>query len=201
MRNAAPHAPERITLDSGGIRAELALPQALAVTALRNLLDNALRHSPASNSVRLEIRSSPQAVSFHIFDRGPGLSDNELALATQRFWRRRSGRGSGLGLSIVAAIVERFSGSFELRRRSDGGLEARLTLPRIQPASAEQAPLSEKPASGCASVTCRNLPQGLLEHLGRLAARDQVFVVDDDGRHRVARHWMNSFGDLLAARY
>ncbi|OZA49806.1 MAG: hypothetical protein B7X88_15505 [Polaromonas sp. 17-63-33] len=140
MRDAAPHAPERITLDSDGIRAELALPQALAVTALRNLLDNALRHSPASNSVRLEIRSSPQAVSFHIFDRGPGLSDNELALATQRFWRRRSGRGSGLGLSIVAAIVERFSGSFELRRRSDGGLEARLTLPRIQPASPKQAP-------------------------------------------------------------
>lgn len=129
MRDAAPDAPERIALDSDGNRAELALPQALAVTALRNLLDNALRHSPGANSVRLEIRRSPETISFHVFDRGPGLSDDELALATQRFWRRGSGRGSGLGLSIVAAIAERFDGSFELLQRSDGGLEVRLTLP------------------------------------------------------------------------
>lgn len=131
MRDAVPDAPEQIALDSDGNRAELALPQALAVTALRNLLDNALRHSPAANSVRLEIRRSPETISFHVFDRGPGLSDDELALATQRFWRRGSSRGSGLGLSIVAAISERFGGSFELLQRSDGGLEARLTLPCI----------------------------------------------------------------------
>lgn len=147
MRDAVPHAPERITLDSDGTSAELALPQALAVTALRNLLDNALRHSPASNSVRLAIRRSPGSATFHVFDRGPGLSDDELALATQRFWRRRSGRGSGLGLSIVAAIVERFSGSFELWRRPDGGLEARLTLPALESASANQPNPSEKPGN------------------------------------------------------
>ena len=146
MRDAAPDAPERIALDSDGARAELALPQALAVTALRNLLDNALRHSPAANSVRLEIRRSPDTISFHVFDRGPGLSDDELALATQRFWRRGSGRGSGLGLSVVAAIAERFDGSFELRQRPDGGLEARLTLPGTQRKPVEQAPLFEKPA-------------------------------------------------------
>jgi len=146
MRDAAPDAPERIALDSDGARAELSLPQALAVTALRNLLDNALRHSPAANSVRLEIRRSPETISFHVFDRGPGLSDDELALATQRFWRRGSGRGSGLGLSVVAAIAERFDGSFELQQRPDGGLEARLTLPGTQRKSAEQAPPFEKPA-------------------------------------------------------
>lgn len=130
MRDAAPDAPERIVLDSDGNGAELALPQALAVTALRNLLDNALRHSPAENSVRLEIRRSPETISFHVFDRGPGLSDEALVRATQRFWRRGSGRGSGLGLSIVAAIAERFGGSFELLQRPEGGLEAKLTLPR-----------------------------------------------------------------------
>lgn len=139
MRDAVPDAPEQIALDSDGNRAELALPQALAVTALRNLLDNALRHSPAANSVRLEIRRSPETISFHVFDRGPGLSDDELALATQRFWRRGSGRGSGLGLSIVAAIAERFGGSFELLQRSDGGLEARLTLPCSAAQAFEQA--------------------------------------------------------------
>ncbi len=138
MRDAAPDAPERIVLDSDsdsdgdGNGGELALPQALAVTALRNLLDNALRHSPAENSVRLVVRCAPETVSFSVFDCGPGLSDDELVLATQRFWRRGSGRGSGLGLSIVAAITQRFGGSLELLQRPQGGLEAKLTLPSIQ---------------------------------------------------------------------
>jgi len=67
-----------------------------------------LRHSPAENSVRLVVQCAPEMVSFSVFDCGPGLSDDDLVRATQRFWRRGSGRGSGLGLSIVAAIVERF---------------------------------------------------------------------------------------------
>ncbi len=131
MRDAAPHAPGRIVLDSDGHAAELALPEALAVTALRNLLDNALQHSSSENSVGLEIRRSPETISFHVFDRGPGLSDEGLILAMHRFWRRGSGRGSGLGLSIVAAIAERFGGSFELLQRPGGGLEAKLTLSRL----------------------------------------------------------------------
>ncbi|NMM14546.1 MAG: two-component sensor histidine kinase [Rhodoferax sp.] len=131
MRDAAPDAPERIELDSDASGAELALPQALAVTALRNLLENALRHSPAKNSVLLEIRRGPDTVRFSVCDQGPGLSEEALVLAKQRFWRRGSDRGSGLGLSIVVAIAERFGGSFELLQRPEGGLEARLILPKI----------------------------------------------------------------------
>ena len=134
MRDAAPDAPERIVLDSDGNPAELVLPQALAVTALRNLLDNALRHSPAESSVRLELQSSKDAVCFRVCDCGPGLDAEELALVTHRFWRRGSGRGSGLGLSIVAAITELFGGSLELAQRPEGGLEAKLTLPRAKQA-------------------------------------------------------------------
>lgn len=129
MRDASPNAPDRIVLDSDGNPAELALPQALAVTALRNLLDNALRHSPAQHSVSLKIQSAQDTICFRVCDRGPGLSTEEQTLVTQRFWRRGSGRGSGLGLSIVAAITERFGGSLELVPRTAGGLEARLTLP------------------------------------------------------------------------
>jgi two-component system sensor histidine kinase QseC len=132
MRDAAPDAPECIELGSDASGVELALPQALAVTALRNLLENALRYSPAKNGVRLEIRRGLDTVIFSVCDQGPGLSEEALVLATQRFWRRGSGRGSGLGLSIVVAIVERFGGSFELLQRSQGGLEARLILPKRQ---------------------------------------------------------------------
>lgn len=144
MRDAAPDAARRIILDSDGHAAELALPQALAVTALRNLLDNALRHSPADNSIGLELRSSNDASCFRVCDRGPGLSDEELAMVTQRFWRRGSSRGSGLGLSIVAAITERFGGSLELAQRPEGGLEAKLTLPSVQCSSTPDALPREK---------------------------------------------------------
>ena len=130
MRDAAPGAPGRIALEGSADIAELALPHALAVTALRNLLDNALRHSPAKDSVMLEVRSLVDTVIFRVCDRGPGLTDDELVLVTQRFWRRGSGHGSGLGLSIVIAITERFGGSLELLQRPKGGLEAKLTLPR-----------------------------------------------------------------------
>jgi signal transduction histidine kinase len=107
----------------------LDLPEALAVTALRNLLENALRHSPLENSVSLSLEATAHAISFTVADGGPGLSSAELTQATQRFWRRRSGRGSGLGLSIVVAIAERFGGSLALQHNPGGGLQARLTLP------------------------------------------------------------------------
>jgi signal transduction histidine kinase len=130
LRDAAPGESGRIAFDAGNVNTALGLPEALAVTALRNLLENALRHSPADNSVSLALDETAQMVIFTVSDRGPGLSDTELDLAPQRFWRRRSGRGSGLGLSIVVAIAERFGGSFLLLQRSGGGLQAVLTLPK-----------------------------------------------------------------------
>ena len=132
MRDAAPDKPARIVLDSQGDPGSLALPEALAVTALRNLLDNALRCSPADSVVILSVRRLSKAITFSVLDDGPGLSAGDLALATQRFWRRGSGRGSGLGLSVVAAIAERFGGSLALQAREPRGLEARLTLPVLK---------------------------------------------------------------------
>ncbi|NMM09776.1 MAG: two-component sensor histidine kinase [Polaromonas sp.] len=134
IRDAAPEAHQQVVFDNQGCSAELALPQALAVTALRNLLDNAIRHSPSENSVRLELQPLKNAICFRVCDSGPGLSAEELTLATQRFWRRGPGRGTGLGLSIVAAITERFGGALELAQRPDGGLEAKLTLPTVKDA-------------------------------------------------------------------
>lgn len=134
MRDAAPDKPWRIALDSQGEASPLALPEALAVTALRNLLDNALRCSPPDSVVLLSVRRLPHAITFGVSDDGPGLSTDDFALATQRFWRRGSGRGSGLGLSVVAAIADRFGGSLALQPRTPHGLEARLTLPLLQAA-------------------------------------------------------------------
>lgn len=136
IRDATADAPGRIVFNNDGGANRLALPQALAVTALRNLLDNALRHTPAEKGIRqgvtLELQSTGVASVFCVRDHGPGLSIPELEMVTQRFWRRGSGQGSGLGLSIVVAITERFGGSFELLQHPEGGLEAKLTLPNVQ---------------------------------------------------------------------
>ncbi|MDT8452946.1 MAG: histidine kinase dimerization/phospho-acceptor domain-containing protein [Gammaproteobacteria bacterium] len=131
MRDAAPDAPLRIVVETDGRRAKLALPQALAVTALRNLLDNALRYSPAENSVSLRTVVTTESVIYYVSDNGPGLNSDDAKRALRRFWRRGSGHGSGLGLSIVAAINRHFGGKLELLAGSAGGLEVRLSLPRI----------------------------------------------------------------------
>ena len=113
----------------------LAVPEALLVSALRNLLDNALRHSCRQGSVVLQIERMPDhRLAFCVLDEGPGMNAAELAHAAQRFWRRGSGNvngeaGSGLGLSIVDAIARRYGGELRLTPRQGAGLEARLCLP------------------------------------------------------------------------
>lgn len=130
VRDAAPGGAIHIEIDAACERVALAAPRALAITALRNLLDNALRHSPDPESVQLRVACRPDGVEFEVSDRGPGLSDADLDVATERFWRRESGWGSGLGLSIVAAITERFGGRLRMARRAGGGLVVTLSLPR-----------------------------------------------------------------------
>lgn len=129
-RDAAPRQPDRIAI--GPLpQTPLALPQALAVTALRNLLDNALRYSPAGSQVRLSVWRDGACLHFEVADQGPGLSAEAMARATQRFWRgsQSAAGGSGLGLAIAAAIAERFGGRLTLRAGEGGGLRAILALP------------------------------------------------------------------------
>lgn len=110
---------------------ELALPRELAVTALRNLMDNALRHGSEAGPVSLNavLNESQTMLTFQVRDRGPGVSDAVLHQMSQRFWRFGKQPGSGLGLAIVAAITERFAGHLEFVRPEGGGLEAYLTFP------------------------------------------------------------------------
>ncbi|WP_116811763.1 ATP-binding protein [Steroidobacter cummioxidans] len=118
-------------------RADLGLldiPAAIAVVSLRNVIDNALKYSPRDCTVDIELAEKNGATIFRIRDHGPGMSESELTLAAERFWRRAHiGSGVGLGLTLVKSIVERFNGSFELRRTPDRGLIATLRLPHGKP--------------------------------------------------------------------
>ncbi len=107
----------------------VAAPPALVATALRNLVDNALRYSPDTSPVILRVSESGESICFSILDEGQGLSEADRHQAVQRFWRKGTGQGSGLGLSIVEAIAKRFGGTFQMAPRSEGGTAAWIEFP------------------------------------------------------------------------
>ena len=121
----------RIAIDVETGSVSVAVPDRLVVSGVRNLLENALRASP-HGEIRLQVAldATPGHVAFRVLDRGPGMTQEECAQAAGRFWRRdRGGPGRGLGLSIVAAIAERYGGALRLAPRRGGGLCAELSLP------------------------------------------------------------------------
>ena len=108
----------------------IALPESLAVAVLRNLLDNALRYSPADSPVELLLTVHNQCLCLRVRDAGLGLSTEQLEQAKQRFWSTASAEhGSGLGLAIVQAVCQRYGGQLLLQAAPDQGLDAVLYLP------------------------------------------------------------------------
>jgi len=117
--------------DEGGAGAVPKVPPSLAMTTLRNILDNALRHGGEETPVTLRLHATADAVSFVVEDQGAGMDAADLGCASRRFWRKGRGPGSGLGLSIVDAIVSRYEGSWELLPRTGGGLAVRVSFPAV----------------------------------------------------------------------
>lgn len=109
-------------------RAAVQMPAALAVAALRNLLDNALRHSQAAAKVELSVETFDGQAHFRVRDHGPGIPEPDLDKLTQRFWRNGKSPGAGLGLAIVQAIVQRCACSLRFDSRHDG-LRVELSMP------------------------------------------------------------------------
>lgn len=99
---------------------------------LRNLVRNALEHSPAGSSVLIEAEESAASVGIVISDHGPGIPAAELQRIRQRFVRgsRAKGPGSGLGLSIVELVLERIGAVLELHNNEPSGLRALVRLPK-----------------------------------------------------------------------
>ena len=98
---------------------------------LDNLLDNAVRVSSDGDVVTVGIDEAFDTVALLIEDRGPGLSDDDKAEATRRFWRGDTTTpGTGLGLAIVEALATASGGSVALSDTAGGGLTVTVTLQR-----------------------------------------------------------------------
>ncbi|WP_225773585.1 ATP-binding protein [Pseudomonas sp. Marseille-Q5115] len=115
-------------VEDGAAQVPLGVPLTLAVAALRNLLDNALRHGGSERPVQLDVCREGGHALFRVRDRGPGIKESELAHLTERFWRSSHSQGCGLGLAIVQAIVQRCQGQLDFHPMPDG-LQVDLRLP------------------------------------------------------------------------
>lgn len=126
-----------ISLDDEG-DARLQGEPALLGALLRNLVENALRHSPEGGQVTVTLSSRPEELLLRVEDNGPGADPARLARLGQRFLRdsRHDQGGSGLGLSIASHIASLHHGRLTLRNREAGGLCAEVRLPRQPPQSA-----------------------------------------------------------------
>lgn len=105
---------------------ELEIDPVSFMLAARNLLENAVNHSPAGGTVRCKPGLAEEGAFLIIEDDGPGIPGDELSMVTERFFRGRSTTttGSGLGLSIVVAALSRIDWQLKLENRPGGGLSA-----------------------------------------------------------------------------
>lgn len=101
--------------------------------AINNLVDNALKYTPAGGTVILATRADAAAVVITVADNGPGIPAGERDAIFRRLYRgdaSRSQRGLGLGLSLVKAIVEAHGGTVTVFDAPGGGAKFAVRLPR-----------------------------------------------------------------------
>jgi two-component system OmpR family sensor kinase len=102
---------------------------------LANLVRNALVHTPAGTPIEVSAGGADDEVRVEVRDHGPGLPTDDPAAVFERFWRAEGGRergkgGAGLGLAIVAGIVQAHGGRVDAFNAPGGGAAFVVCLPR-----------------------------------------------------------------------
>ncbi|SHF59497.1 HAMP domain-containing protein [Desulfofundulus australicus DSM 11792] len=125
-----------------GIHLEVQLPDDLPpvcgdgdrlAQVLYNLIDNALRVTPAGGRVEVAARQGAGRVEVAVKDTGPGIPAHEIPLIWERFYkgdpsRRRAGGGSGLGLAIARQIIDLHGGEIKVESEPGRGAVFTITL-------------------------------------------------------------------------
>jgi len=120
-----------------------------------NLMSNALEHTPPATPVHVRLRRDGEDVVLEVADEGPGLDEEHAAKVFDRFFRvdparTRENGGAGLGLAIVASIVEAHGGSVSVETAPGAGARFIVRLPvavRPDATEPEQAPTEPEEAS------------------------------------------------------
>jgi signal transduction histidine kinase len=101
-----------------------------------NLVENALRHGLGLH--RVTVSADADGVRVEVIDEGPGIAVEDRPRVFSRFWRSGPGAGSGLGMYIVAGIVDEHGGSIAIDDGRERGAIVRVWLPINEPAGPQQ---------------------------------------------------------------
>ena len=104
--------------------------------ALANLVDNAVKYTPAGGKVTVGAEQRPGAVAFVVRDTGPGIPEHQQERIWERLYRGEAGekeRGLGLGLSLVRAVVEAHGGRAEVESAPGQGSTFTLHVAHLTP--------------------------------------------------------------------
>ncbi|HIE0070012.1 TPA: ATP-binding protein [Pseudomonas aeruginosa] len=96
--------------------------------ALQNLVINATNFSPVGSTVRISLLKTNGEFEIIVEDQGPGMPEDRLEQAFHRFYSEDNENGSGLGLSIVRAIMDHLEGTVCLENKPNGGMIALLRI-------------------------------------------------------------------------
>ncbi|MEP6478626.1 MAG: ATP-binding protein [Rhodoglobus sp.] len=144
---------QKVHLISGGdAGAEVYGDEQLLVTALHNLISNAIQYSPKGSRVGVGVSHNDGIVEIAVTDQGVGIEEEEVDRVFERFFRTDPARsrntgGSGLGLSIVKHVVQNHGGDIRVWSRPGNGSTFTIRLPEASHATAA----SLKPELGEAS--------------------------------------------------
>lgn len=118
-----------LVLDEEGPSPIHADPTAMTVM-LQNLVGNALQFSPPGSEVTVILRHEDSCTVLQVLDQGPGVQPGALARLSDRFYSAGNPSGAGLGLAIVALVVDQLGGALEFFNRTEGGFGVRVQVPR-----------------------------------------------------------------------
>ncbi len=105
--------------------------------AIANILDNAVKYTPAGGNVSVKIETNPDNVRIIIADTGSGIAEKDIPHIFERFYRAdksRSTPGSGLGLSLATAIIRAYGGNITVKSifgTANSGSIFTVSLPRV----------------------------------------------------------------------
>ncbi len=121
-----------LATDVRGVEAAMCSPRVSRV--LQNLLVNAVRHTPADGSIRLEGHRESETLRLVVEDTGEGISEADLPHVFDPFYRAdaaRTGDGAGLGLALAERIVHALGGAIQVDSRPDRGARFDVRLPMV----------------------------------------------------------------------
>ncbi len=105
------------------------------ISVIYNLLDNALKYSPDNPTINIELEEKSDSIEMKVADNGIGIPQEYAGKIFEKFFRVPQGdthnvKGYGLGLSYVAQVIEKHSGSIAMNSEQGGGTTFIITLPK-----------------------------------------------------------------------